>query len=55
MLVKYLKQYLSEFDPAIANLIEIKYGPNRQGDIPHSLASINKTKPTSLRAAVQRV
>ena len=43
MLVKYLKQYLSEFDPAIAN-VEIKYGPNRQGDIPHSLASIDKAK-----------
>jgi UDP-N-acetylglucosamine/UDP-N-acetylgalactosamine 4-epimerase len=43
MLVKYLKQYLSEYDPNIAN-IEIKYGPNRKGDIPHSLASINKAE-----------
>jgi UDP-N-acetylglucosamine 4-epimerase len=43
MLVNYLKQYLSEFDPAIAN-IEIKYGANRQGDIPHSLASIDKAE-----------
>ncbi|CAL2090715.1 SDR family oxidoreductase [Tenacibaculum sp. 190524A05c] len=40
-LVQYLKAYLSEFDKNIAN-IEINYGPNRQGDIPHSLASIDK-------------
>ncbi|CAL2060633.1 SDR family oxidoreductase [Tenacibaculum sp. 190524A05c] len=40
-LVQYLKAYLSEFDKSIAN-IEINYGPNRQGDIPHSLASIDK-------------
>ncbi|MES2544117.1 MAG: SDR family oxidoreductase [Bacteroidota bacterium] len=38
-----LKKYLSLFDPAIAN-IEIIYGPNRVGDIPHSLASIDKAK-----------
>jgi UDP-N-acetylglucosamine 4-epimerase len=43
MLVNYLKQYLSEFDPEIAN-VAIKYGSNRQGDIPHSLASINKAQ-----------
>lgn len=42
-LVTYLKEYLSEFDTAIAN-IEIKYGPNRAGDIPHSHASIEKAK-----------
>lgn len=40
-LVGYLKQYLSEFDSKISN-IDVKYGPNRQGDIPHSLASIDK-------------
>jgi UDP-N-acetylglucosamine/UDP-N-acetylgalactosamine 4-epimerase len=40
---KYLKQYLSEYDPAISG-IEIKHGPNRKGDIPHSLASIDKAK-----------
>jgi UDP-N-acetylglucosamine 4-epimerase len=33
-LVKYLKQYLSEFDPNIAD-VEISYGLNRVGDIPH--------------------
>ena len=40
MLTKYLKQYLSKFDPGIAN-VEIKYGSNRLGDISHSLASID--------------
>ena len=34
-LVGYLKEFLSEYDPAIAN-VEIKHGPNRAGDIPHS-------------------
>lgn len=42
-LVGYLKEYLSEFDAKIA-AIEIVYGPNRAGDIPHSLASIDKAK-----------
>ncbi|WP_445718769.1 SDR family oxidoreductase [Flavobacterium sp.] len=42
-LVHYLKKHLSEFDSAIAN-IEIIYGPYRQGDIPHSLAAIEKAK-----------
>lgn len=42
-LVKYLKEYLSEFDPKIAD-IEAIHGPNRVGDIPHSLASIDKAK-----------
>jgi UDP-N-acetylglucosamine 4-epimerase len=42
-LVKYLKQYLSEFDPVIAD-VQISYGVNRAGDIPHSLASIEKAK-----------
>ena len=40
-LVNYLKEYLSEFDPKIAD-VEILHGPNRQGDIPHSLACIDK-------------
>ena len=42
-LVKYLKEYLSEFDAKIAD-VEIIYGVNRAGDIPHSLASIEKAK-----------
>lgn len=42
-LVKYLKQYLSEFDSKI-NDVQIIYGENRAGDIPHSLASIEKAK-----------
>ena len=42
-LVSYLKEYLSEFDSEIAN-IEINHGPMRLGDIPHSLASIEKAK-----------
>ncbi len=42
-LVKYLKEYLSEFDPKIAD-VEIVYGDYRKGDVPHSLASIDKAK-----------
>lgn len=42
-LVCYLKEYLKEFDPEIAN-IEVVYGPSRLGDIPHSLASIDKAQ-----------
>ncbi|CAM1355397.1 SDR family oxidoreductase [Tenacibaculum halocynthiae] len=42
-LVGYLKEYLSEFNESIAK-IEIKHGPNRAGDIPHSHASIEKAK-----------
>ena len=42
-LILSLKSNLSKFDPDIAN-VEIKYGPNRIGDIPHSLASIEKAK-----------
>lgn len=42
-LVGYLKEYLTAFDPEIAN-VAIVHGPNRAGDIPHSLASIDKAK-----------
>ncbi|PZU81445.1 MAG: LPS biosynthesis protein WbpP [Chryseobacterium sp.] len=42
-LVKYLKQYLSDFDPKIAE-VEVIYGDYRKGDVPHSLASIDKAK-----------
>lgn len=37
----YLRENLGELDPEIAG-IEATYGPNRAGDIPHSLASIDK-------------
>ncbi|WP_312819374.1 SDR family oxidoreductase [Kaistella carnis] len=42
-LVQYLKEYLAEFDPKIAD-IEVQYGEYRKGDVPHSLASIDKAK-----------
>ena len=42
-LVEFLKESLSEFDKSI-NEIEVIYGPIREGDIPHSLASIDKAK-----------
>ena len=42
-LAAYLKEYLSEYDPKIAN-VEILHGPERLGDIPHSLASIEKAQ-----------
>jgi UDP-N-acetylglucosamine 4-epimerase len=38
-----LKEYLSKFDPEISN-VEVKHRDNRTGDIPHSLASIDKAK-----------
>lgn len=40
-LVGYLKEFLGELDSEILN-VEIIHGPNRVGDIPHSLASIDK-------------
>ncbi len=41
--VKYLKEYLSNYDDKIKN-ITVKHGPGRAGDIPHSLASIEKAR-----------
>ena len=40
-LLHLLKTYLSTYDIKIKD-IEVIHGPNRQGDIPHSLASIDK-------------
>jgi len=42
-LVSYLKGFLTEYDSKIAG-VEVKHGPNRAGDIPHSLASIEKAE-----------
>lgn len=42
-LVDYLKEYLSHYNSKIAT-VSVEYGPNRAGDIPHSLASIEKAK-----------
>jgi UDP-N-acetylglucosamine 4-epimerase len=42
-LVELLKKYLSKYDPKI-NVVEIVFGPNRKGDVSHSLASIEKAK-----------
>ena len=42
-LINYLKEFLTEYDAEIENVAVI-YGPNRAGDIPHSLASIDKAK-----------
>ena len=46
-LITYLKESLSEFDSKIKD-IQVAYGPNRLGDIPHSLASIDKANRTSV-------
>jgi UDP-N-acetylglucosamine 4-epimerase len=42
-LVRFLKVSLANFDPKISE-VPIVYGPNRAGDIPHSLASISKAE-----------
>lgn len=42
-LTDFLKEYLTTFDAKIAD-VEVLNGPNRAGDIPHSLASIEKAK-----------
>ena len=42
-LILILKNELSKFDNRISD-IDVKYGTERVGDIPHSLASIEKAK-----------
>jgi UDP-N-acetylglucosamine/UDP-N-acetylgalactosamine 4-epimerase len=42
-LMVYLKEYLSKYDSKISN-VDVIYGPNRAGDIPHSHASVAKAK-----------
>ncbi len=42
-LISLLKENLSKFDSEINN-ININYGATRKGDVPHSLASIDKAK-----------
>ena len=42
-MTKFIREGLSEFEPSVAD-IEIKFGPDRNGDIPHSQASIQKAK-----------
>ena len=42
-LTDYLKEFLSRFDKTIGE-VEILHGPNRVGDIPHSLANVDKAR-----------
>jgi UDP-N-acetylglucosamine 4-epimerase len=42
-LTELLKEYLGEYDPKIKAVKNI-YGPTRAGDVPHSLASVDKAK-----------
>ena len=42
-LTELLKEYLGEFDPKIREVKNV-YGPTRAGDVPHSLASVDKAK-----------
>ncbi|SDR69182.1 SDR family oxidoreductase [Gramella sp. MAR_2010_147] len=42
-LTQLLKKHLSAYDSEIAK-VEVKHGPNRPGDIPHSLASVEKAE-----------
>ncbi|MEP2689894.1 SDR family oxidoreductase [Maribacter dokdonensis] len=42
-LTELLKEYLGEYDPKIKDVKNV-YGPTRAGDVPHSLASVDKAK-----------
>jgi UDP-N-acetylglucosamine 4-epimerase len=42
-LFELLKKYLGDYDSEISG-IEAVYGPERKGDVPHSLASIEKAQ-----------
>ncbi|WP_224490285.1 SDR family oxidoreductase [Robertkochia flava] len=42
-LVDLLREHLASYDPAIADVKSV-HGPNRKGDIPHSLASVDKAR-----------
>lgn len=42
-LISYLKEFLSPYDKGISK-VDIHYGAERVGDVPHSLASIDKAK-----------
>lgn len=42
-MAELLRELLSKYDPKILD-IEILHGPNRKGDVPHSLASIEKAE-----------
>ena len=41
--MSYLKEFLAEYEPNIKDVNPI-YGPNRAGDIPHSLACVDKAR-----------
>ena len=43
VLVDYLKEFLCVYDAEIGR-VDVVHGPNRAGDIPHSLASIEKAR-----------
>lgn len=42
-LVGHMKEILATYDAEIAK-VAVEHGPNRQGDIPHSLASVDKAR-----------
>ncbi|WP_340063262.1 SDR family oxidoreductase [Ascidiimonas aurantiaca] len=42
-LAQMLRTFLSDYDPEIAH-IKVEYGPERKGDVPHSLASVERAE-----------